>query len=85
MSLDGIGMELEDVTAEVSAWFDSLSDGGLMVGTGGLFDGIFWDMCLGRPMRSQVASGVEMWVQLAGARVGCSLERAFPSWYSPKA
>jgi len=84
VSLDGIGMGSDDVTAEVSFWFDSLSAGGLIVGTGGLFDGVFWDTCLGRPMRSHVASGVEMWVQLAGTRVGCSLERAFPSWYSSK-
>ena len=83
VSLDGVGMTAEDVTAEVSVWFDNLRTGGLIVGTG-LFDGLFWDPCCCQSRQSYVASGVEMWARLAEVRVGCSLERGFPSWYAPK-
>ena len=60
-----------------------LTYGGMLLGSG-LFDGLFFDACQRRTLRSSVAGGLDLWIGLADARVGYSLEAAFASWYTLK-
>jgi hypothetical protein len=83
-SVDGVGLGAEEVAQIASEWYGRLQPGGIILGTN-LFNGYFFDMCNGPVLRSQVANGLERWINKTGVPVGYSLEVAFPSWYAVKA